>query len=757
MRTHSTPDNESRPDPSEVHHLQVLSTWRLDPRFQVPTVRDDAVGRAHLTGKLLSSSEPVITVVAPPGYGKTTLLAQFAERLTPRVAWISCAKTDNHPISLWAAVTTALGGITPVDSAAAQLLASCGGRVVIVPELLSAIAALLGPLTLVLDRLEVITNTECRSSIADFADRIPEEWRLVLASRDQLPLPTARLRAEGRVLEIGMDELAMTCSEASELLNGVGAGITDTTADELVRRTEGWPTGLYLAAMATKARTAGEKSIFTGDHRWMADYLHTELLSRIPRWYARFLTHTSVLDSMCGPLCDAVVGSKGSGRILEELVERNLLVRPLDSRGEWYRYHHLLRDLLTAEVNRNEPDLVPELHARAAAWYEDNDMPEAAIEHAQAAGDEERVVRLVMRLVQPVWASGRVHVVRRWMEWLGNRPSIPHAAAIAAHGALIFAMLGRASDAERWAAVAERLPAQGTLPDGSSLAATLAYLRASLCRAGITAMREDARAALDGLSPTSPYRTTMLHAEGLSYLLENDWERADAIFAHAADAATSDGNLPLAALILAERSLVAAEVADWIAADQLIRHALTFLGTGVIESYWTSALVYAAAARNAVHQGDAKTGRLLVERAARLRPLLTYALPAVSVQALVEMARVYIALADPMAAKAVLQQTRDILQQRPRLGALAAAADQLKSHLRQMTLVSAVGVSSLTAAELRLLPLLPTYLSFEEIGERLNITRNTVKTQALSIYRKLGVSSRSEAVNRTSGLGLHPL
>jgi len=198
---------------------------------------------------------------------------------------------------------------------------------------------------------------------------------------------------------------------------------------------------------------------------------------------------------------------------------------------------------------------------------------------------------------------------------------------------------------------------------------------------------------------------------------------------------------------------VAAHRDRWTEVATLAQRAVALVEAGRFEDYWTSALVYAWAARAALHRGDIPRAQHCVGRAARLRPLLTYALPIVSVQALLELARSYIALADPGGAVAVLGQAHDILQQRPDLGVLPRQAEELQSRLAKITAV-ADGASSLTAAELRLLPLLPTHLSFREIGERLYLSTNTVKTQAYSVYRKLGVSSRSEAVTRTRQLGL---
>jgi LuxR family maltose regulon positive regulatory protein len=318
---------------------------------------------------------------------------------------------------------------------------------------------------------------------------------------------------------------------------------------------------------------------------------------------------------------------------------------------------------------------------------------------------------------------------------------------------LQFAVDGRPAATERWANAAEAISTAGVLTDGSTIDGMLAYLRANLCRNGLEVMRRDAQVASHGLSPTSPFRANMIQVEGLSHLLEGDTDRADAFFARAVDEADRLNMRPFAALLLADRGSVALERDDWAAAGAFADQALTIMHDGQFDDYWTSALVYAWTARVALQRGDPEQGRKLVARAARLRPLLTYALPVVSARALLEMARAYLALADPGGARAVLTQANDIFQQRPALGNLPQQADDLVAKVETIR-AEGLGASSLTTAELRLLPLLPTHLSFREIGERLYVSRHTVKTQAISIYRKLGVSSRSETIDRMHKLGL---
>ena len=403
---------------------------------------------------------------------------------------------------------------------------------------------------------------------------------------------------------------------------------------------------------------------------------------RVSRADVSFLTRTSILDRMSGPLCDVTVGGKGSSRVLDRLERRNLLVIPLDRRGEWYRYHHLFRELLHAELMRREPDMVPELHTRAAAWYEANNLPEAAIEHAQHAGDADRVARLVLKVANPVWASGRMDTVLRWMEWFSANDLIEQPPGrrrarrldLRAHrpGRRRRTLGGgrrtRPAHAARW-------------PTGTPWRARWRTCARCCAATDSTRCATTRRRRCEGLSPTSPYRAAMLHAQGVAHLLQGDPDQADLFFARAVDEATSAGVLPFIPVLLAERGLVAIERDDWPEAEALATQALAIMHDGQFDDYWTSALVYAWGARIASHRGEVARPVTSSVRAARLRPLLTYALPIVSVQALLELARAYIALADPGGARAALRQIHDIHQHRPELGTLPDQAAELRAKL----------------------------------------------------------------------------
>jgi LuxR family transcriptional regulator, maltose regulon positive regulatory protein len=737
----------------------------IEFKFYPPLGRPGLVPRTGLVKRLLvSQTTPFVCVVAPAGYGKTTLLAQWAERKGRRVAWVSVDRRENAPFVLWSYVVVALDRVEPIDQGVFQALASPGAAILatVVPRLAAAVSAMTEPVALALDHVELLESQECLDAVAELAVRLPAGSQLVLASRRTPPLPVARLRAQGQMVEVGVDELAMDEREARALLEGAGVELTSVEVAELVGRTEGWPVGLYLAALARKAgrRQAATGVAFTGDDRFMADYLHSELLANLPPELMRFLTRTAVLDRLSGPLCDAVLDTSGSGRVLSSLEDSNLLLVPLDRHRQWYRYHHLFRELLQAELERREPELVHGLHARAAVWCEANGLAELAIDHAQAAGDADRVARLVASLVIPTYASGRVDTVLRWLAWFEDQGLVEHDPSVAVLGAWVQALVGRPTRAERWADAAERPVAAAdraqparTPPDGSTMESYLAMLRGVLCRSGLGRMRADAQVAMAGLGPASPFRTTALLLEGVADLLDGHADQADPILAQAVELGTHTGALPAASTALAERCLVAIGRQDWGQAETLAEQALAMLQTGRLNDYIMSPLIHAVAAHTALHLGDLPRAQAHLVQAARLRPLLTYAIPSLGVQTLLELGHAYLMLDDAAGARTVLRQARGILQLRPDLGVLPDQAEELHAKLDTIR-ESHPGVSTLTTAELRLLPLLATHLKLSEIGQRLYISKNTVKTQAISIYRKLGASSRSEAVQRLQEIGL---
>jgi LuxR family maltose regulon positive regulatory protein len=332
-------------------------------------VRPGTVSRPGLAERLVNDdARPIVSVVAPAGYEKTTLLSQWAEHNTQAVAWVSVDEADNDPNVLLTYVAEALDAIEPIGERVFDALASPARSVPgsVVPRLGSAFASMTSPVTLVLDDVHLLHNSECRAALSVLADHVPSGSRLVLAGRAEPPLRIARLRAEGKLLEIGAGDLSLTVEEAASLLRAAGVQVGDEDVAELHRRTEGWPAGLYLAALYLREDESlpGTADSFGGDDQFVSEYMESEFLTRISSSQRAFLTRTAVLERMSGPLCEAVLDLPGSAAVLADLARSNLLLVPLDRRGQWYRYHHLFRDMLLSEAERLESGLIPVLRRR---------------------------------------------------------------------------------------------------------------------------------------------------------------------------------------------------------------------------------------------------------------------------------------------------------------------------------------------------------------------------------------------------------
>jgi LuxR family maltose regulon positive regulatory protein len=713
------------------------------------------VPRTSLLERLLAAPAPrLLCVAAPPGYGKTTLLAQWAER-RGGAAWVSLDRRDNDPVVLLSYLAVALDRVEPVDPGLFRTLASPGAASAasLVPRFVASLSSMARPVAVVLDNLEQLANQDCLDAVAEVALRLPDGSQLAMASRARPALPEALTRPNGLLLEVGPDELAMDGQEARALLEHAGVRPSEAQVAELLERTEGWPVGLYLAssAAAGQGRRTTPGTAVTGNGHPAVAPAPAGLLDRLSEPTVTFLTRTAVLDQLSGPLCDAVLGVSGSDRVLASLADSELPLVEVDRRNRRYRYHQLLRELLLAELERREPERVPELHRRAADWYEAQGLPELAVDHGQAAGDADRVARLVVSLAFAAYAGGRVETVRRWFGWFEDRGLVDRHPHLAVLGAQLEALGGGAAAAERWAAAAER--GRSAAPPDATLDASMALLQTLLCHDGMAGMRADAATAWSGLAPDSPWRATALLMEGIGHLLDGQPDLAEPVLARVGGVAEQHGATPAATAALGERAIIAMERRQWEEAGRLAGQALAALEDGHLEGYVVAAFVHAVAARAALAQGEAVRAREHLARAVHLRPLLTSAMPHRAVQTLVELAQAYLALDDVAGARTALRQADEIIRRRPDLGVLPGQAADLRAALDRVG-QGTPGASSLTAAELRLLPLLSTHLTLLEIGERLHLSRNTVKTQAVSIYRKLGVSSRSEAMARVRELGL---
>jgi LuxR family transcriptional regulator, maltose regulon positive regulatory protein len=724
-------------------------------KLRWPLTRPGTVHRSSLINRLARyDCGPIVSVVAPAGYGKTTLLSQWAERDGHAFAWVSVDERDNDPKVLLSYIAAALDAVQPVGGPVFDALASPVSSVPgsVVPRLGSAFAVMTVPVVLVLDDVHLLHNQECRAALSLLADHVPAGSRLVLAGRTGPPLRVARLRAEGRITEIGPGDLSLTPGEAASVLRDARVALAHDEVAVLHQRTEGWPAGLYLAALYLReGGPVGSVAVpFGGDDRLVSEYVESEFMSRISRRQRAFLTRTAVLERMCGPLCEAVVEQPGADTTLAELAGSNLLLVPLDRRGQWYRYHHLFRDMLVGELHRLEPELIPVLRRRAAGWYLRNDLPEEALEYSMAAGDAETAALLVGKLAWPTYKQARLATVQRWLGWLSDRGAIGGHPGILVWASIVASQTARPAEADRWCDAVDRWQhGHAAWPGDPFTEAWAAVLRALLCRRGVEQMRADAdeaarRCATAGIAPPV---TALL--QGVARVLSGDPDGGDAFFEDAVGMRES-GAPDVLAEALSERALLAMTRGEWSRAEVLAGQAAAVLDQAGIEDLLTAAV----RARVACHRGDVPAARRELIAAQRLRPLVTYAQPHLAVQARIELTRVCIALNDMAGARTLMREIEEVLRRRPDLGTLAGETQALRTRLATERRPSGQGASSLTAAELRLLPMLATHLSGPEIAAELFLSPHTVKSHQLSLYRKLGTSSRSQAVARARELGL---
>jgi LuxR family maltose regulon positive regulatory protein len=741
-------------DPGEAATFVEFDELLLDAKLSVPRPRLGAVSRAGLIETARASDCRVVGVTAPAGYGKSTLLVQWARAEDRRVAWVSFDRFDDDPAVLLVLLASAYARISPDDAA---LVADMGGVGVSVlgraaPRLAAAFRTSPVPFVLMLDDLHELRSPACHDVLSVVISGIPRESQLVAASRSEQPhLP--RLRASGDALEFVARDLALDVAGAVQIFSQAQVGITPEQATTVTERTEGWPVGVYLAAVIASDST-GEALTISGEDRYVADYLYRESLSRLPESVQRFLRRTAVLDQLCAPLCDAVVRESGAQERLRGLEASSLFLIPLDRRREWYRYHGLFREFLLGELRRVEPDVISKLHLRAADWYESNGSPAMAVEHLLNTTEQDRCVQLVAQLVLPTYQVGHMSTLQRWLSTLGDGV-IEDYPPLAVLAGWVAALTGQTVEAQRWAAILDAASFESVPVDGTaSFESARAMLRAVMCAAGPDQAMSDAGFALAQEPAWSVWRDTALLLCAEAHLLTGGLDQAGALFAETSTLAAAMSNSDSLVVSESELALLAMDRGQWAEGGGHLQVALDAVDAHRMHDYAVSVFAFAAAARLAVHRGDLNEANRELTRAMRARPALTFAMPSLAVRVRLHLAKVYWAIADHTTARHLLREIDDILLHRPALGTLVDEVSEFRRIVTSSEQVRATGASPLTPAELRLLPYLQTHLTIREIAERLFVSRNTVNSEVGSVYRKLGVSSRSGAVQQATAIGL---
>jgi LuxR family transcriptional regulator, maltose regulon positive regulatory protein len=694
---------------------------RRRPRDARPFV-DGYVGRADLIAKVVeASSAKLVLIVAPAGYGKSTLLAEWAH-LDPR-RFIAIAPGDGDDAD---------GVVQRALHDAADL-----------------------PSVFVIDDGQSVPALALRQVTSALLAELRSGSQVALASRIEPSLPIGRLRAQRELLEIRTEDLAMSPAEAATLLRLAGLELDFASVQALSRQTEGWPAGLYLAALSLRDQddVRGGLKQFGGDDHFVAEYFRDEVLGSLSRKRARFVTRASVLDELSGSLCDAVLEQTAAGGELADLARSNQMLIPLDRAHERFRWHGLFKTMLRSELRRSEPELEPRLHARASDWLERNGDVDGAIGHAIAAGDAARAGDLMWGNILGYVAGGRNDVVQAWLASLRPDQIIASAplALAAAHSALVSGAIDQAHHYRLAAGAARR--ARSSSAEPGSLSAGEAVFDALAAGWDVGQMARAADAAYELEPEDSSWRPYCRLVAGVARHLAGD--HASAARKLEEGAATGAATVPgIASLCLAQLAMLAIEQDDWETAAEVADRGLAVAGSPGLVASPISALVFAAAAATEAHRGHVDAAKRDLRHGTELLAALGDFIPWYGAETRIMLARAAVGLADTVRARTLLAEASRLARRTCGAVIFQHCFEQAWAQIDTLAEATLAGPSSLTIAELRILRFLPSHRSFREIAERLDVSVNTVKTQAHAIYRKLDAASRSEAVARASRAGL---
>ncbi|MGX5695827.1 AAA family ATPase [Agromyces soli] len=716
--------------------------------------RPGTVSRLPIIERARASEASIVSVVAPAGFGKSTLLREWAASDERVLVSISIGPYDDDASLLLQLIAEAFVVAFPDDAAFAAVVANQApgatplGRVA--PRLGAAIERAGEAFVLLVDDLHEAASPECQDVLEVVFARLPAGSQLVTAGRSS-PAFLGRLRPTGEVFEVRADELQLDASGARQVFAGLGvADPGEPELDRLIARTEGWPTGIALAALV--AREGRDPISVLGDDRPIADYLYRACYAGLDEADRLFLRRTAVLQTLSAECCDAVLGRADARARLHDLEARGLFIVPLDRSGGRYRYHQLFREFLFGELLRSEPELTRGLHLAAADWYLSHDGVSQAIDHLLAAGDRERSVRLVAERQLAAYQVGERLAVQRWMRELGDPAieSFPPLMVLAGLGAVLN---GLPVEADRWADRLDRVrydePPELGLPSFDS---GHAMLRVIMWRKGLESASADAEFALGEEGPASIWRDQALHLVGWTRALAGDVDGAIEAYEQASGQAELFGNSDSILLSEAELAIIELERGSAAKAQQHADRALEVIEASGMEGYPTTFLAVAVAARLAHRGGELERAERMLAQVMRDRGLCSHVMPVFAVKVRLELGRAYLGLGNSSAASHMLREIDALLRVRPGMGTLERDVEQLRAALEQVQVV--LGDSPLTPAELRLLPYLQTHLTIAEIADRLFVTRNTVSSQVGSIYRKLRVGTRGAAVERAAEFGL---
>ena len=735
-----------------------------------PSPRQQTVERTRLHDLLRQGlTRPLTLVVAPAGWGKSTLVAEWLRQDRVTAGWVSLDSGDDDATRFWRYLLLAAGQADPAAGQAGRAglarLDAAGSDILrdVLPTFINEMASAAAPLVLVLDDYHLITSTQVHASVNTLLDRCPPQLHLVLITRADPPLPLSRLRVRGELAELRAEQLRFSLDEALEFFAGLlAAPLSERDVHRLLDRTEGWAAGLQLAALrlADRADPSAFIERFTGADWHIVNYLGDEVLTSQPPRLREFLLVTSVLNRMCAPLCNALTGRDDGAELISEVNRANLFLIPLDDERHWFRYHHLFGGLLRHELARTAPGQPPALHQRAAEWYESNGDPAEAITHAIASGDPGLSKKLITAHWRQHFNAGQLETVRRWLD------ALP-AGMAAEDASLAAARVWVALDTGRLEEVGAALDdAERSVPPDTQLMVLRAL---HLYKAGDMA---GAASRLREISPDTddPFLATvhrLVHGAASMWLGDSDHARE--LVSEAARRAEADGNR--LAYIYAEGylALMALMRGDVALAASLHSDAQSAVGRTLSDSHFVAMFPALAGARLAAQRGDwgqaERAAAAAVELGRRGAGRVELAAALLTAAAAVRTAPPAPALRPPdgMAAAdqedgadpgAMVAEARGILRHCPDPGPVVTTWLADEQHAESVRTRQDGLIEQLTDRELAILRLLPAPTPLRELASALFVTPNTLKTHLRAIYRKLGAESRGEAVIQARERGL---
>ena len=720
--------------------------FRTMRKIDCPPPRADEVDRTRIrsrAGRRLGL--PVVLISAPAGYGKSVLAAQLARHNPLPSVWLSLTESDNDPVHLVRSLVMRLNRIESADRnpvEAARIPAQT--RESLLPELLRRMQRS-APFVMVIDDLQAVTAPQSVAVVRFLVENLPPDCQIVLASRTDPDIGLARLRLSGELLEIRADLLALDIEETAQLLDRTGLDLDEKAAGLLHSRTEGWPAGIGMITRSLHEEDGAhhlEQGVL-GRWRHIADYFFEEVLSRQTRELHQFLMETSVADRFCGRLCDTLLDRQGSDAILRELERANLFVVPLDDHREWYRYHRLFQEMLQAELHRTEPSAGRVLRGRAAAWHEEHGNLDEALNYARVSGDLDRAARIVCGHVEDYARLGTLEDLRMLLEgWTEEEIESDPRFALGAGWAYLH--LGGSTLAGRYATAAGRGNLDQPCPSGaSSLRSTLAILRGTAGTGGVNQMLTDGLfvAAMERSAGTRRTHTGC-RIVGVTRVLLGRPDEAIApleeavLLAEPQEAAQLEQVFCLGYLALAHL-----DRGEEARATLLTRRAQRLIVRLGLEMNWMSLPAVTASLTVLARSGQSAGARREVA-AVPDRLHLAAAVPWLIADMASRCAEVSLAIGDSQIAS-VLAKTADYhLTQLPDAGVIPERLARLTSD----AVYRSPQLATLTPAEMRVLNELATYRTLAEIARKLNVSRTTIKTHVASLYSKLNVSTRAQAV-----------